>query len=231
MKDHSTTLEFKTYLASLAHDMKNSLGMLLNTTDEILNRCSPETCPSFALLSRLQYESKRVNSNLIQLLTLYKMEQSQLALNLDHHILRDFLEEIILYHTPLLDSKGIHLEVQCPDDLFAFFDGDLIGSVVNNILNNAFRYVRDTIKIVAQKNNEGYLVIEIEDNGAGYPDHMIQQTPEAPMKNSFFSGGTGLGLFFAYSVVKLHKDKGREGYILIRNKEDSGGGCFGIYLP
>jgi two-component system, OmpR family, sensor histidine kinase SenX3 len=230
--DHDdNALEFKTYLASLAHDMKNSLSMLLNTTDEVLSRCVPESCPSYPLLSRLQYESKRVNNNLIQLLTLYKMDKAQLALNADYHILRDFIEDTINYNKPLLDSKGIHLEVDCPEDLASFFDRDLIGGVVNNILNNAFRYAKDTIKITAQKKIDDYLEIRIEDNGTGYPDHMFNMIPETPMKGSFSSGGTGLGLYFAYSVVKLHKNKNRTGYILINNTADSGGGCFSIFLP
>ncbi|HMK49444.1 MAG TPA: hypothetical protein VK435_05280, partial [Thermodesulfovibrionales bacterium] len=67
-------LDFSSYLASLAHDMKNSLGMLLNTADEILDGCTPDSCPSYGLLSRLQYESKRASNNLIQLLTLYKID-------------------------------------------------------------------------------------------------------------------------------------------------------------
>lgn len=231
MDTDPTALDFSTYLASLAHDMKNSLGMLLNTTDEVFNHCSIDTCPSYPLLSRLQYESKRVNNNLIQLLTLYKMDKAQLNLNIDYHTLREFIEEAVVYNKPLLDSKGISMEIDCPEDLSWFFDRDLIGGVVNNVLNNAFRYAKDTIKIAARKNETGYLVIEIEDNGSGYPESMLFSIPDTPMKTSFITGGTGLGLYFAYTVVKLHKNRGRTGYLLISNAPGQGGGCFRIFLP
>jgi signal transduction histidine kinase len=231
MNEQELTLDFKTYLASLTHDMKNSLGMLLNTIDEILSRCASPACPSQALLTNLQYESKRLNGNLIQLLTLYKMEQSQLALNIDHHRLLDFIEEVLVYNQPQLQAKGIGIEVICPEDLYGFFDLDLIAGVVNNIINNAFKYTRDTIKICIEKNTAEYLVIEIQDNGAGYPEYMLHRTPDIPLKNTFFSGGTGLGLYFAHSVLKLHKNKDRAGYFLISNSESPHGGRFTLYLP
>jgi two-component system sensor histidine kinase SenX3 len=231
MDKNGNALDFSTYLASLIHDMKNSIGMLLNTTDEVLNRCSLEPCPSYPLLSQLQYESKRVNNNLIQLLTLYKMDKAQLTLNIDYHDIAEFIDEAILYNKQLLHSKGIRIEIDSPDDLSWFLDKDLIGGVINNVLNNAFRYAKDTIKISSRKDERGFLVIQIEDNGTGYPEHMINTIPDSPMKTSFLTGGTGLGLYFAYSVVKLHKDKGREGYLLITNNPDQGGGCFSLYLP
>jgi two-component system, OmpR family, sensor histidine kinase SenX3 len=228
---NESALDFSTCLASLVHDMKNSIGMLLNTTDEIIDRCSSDTCPSYPLLSQLLYESKRANNNLIQLLTLYKMDKAQLTMNIDYNDIGEFINEIILYNKPLLDSRGIRMEIDTPDNLLWFLDKDLIGGVINNVLNNAFRYTRDNIKISSRKDERGYLIIQIEDNGTGYPEQMINTIPDSPSKNSFLTGGTGLGLYFAYSVVKLHKDKDREGYILINNNPDQGGGCFSIFLP
>jgi two-component system, OmpR family, sensor histidine kinase SenX3 len=230
MLNNDNTLDFSTYLASLAHDMKNSLGMLLNTTDEMLDSCRPETCPSYNLLSRLQYESKRAGNDLIQLLTLYKMDKAQLTLNLDYESVYDFMEETVLCNKSLLDSKGVQIEIDCPDDLSWFFDRELIFGVINNVLNNAFRYVKDRIKITAGEDN-GFLFIRIEDNGEGYPEHMINTIPNTPLGTRFSTGGTGLGLYFASLVVRMHKNKGKEGYILINNSGMEGGGCFSVYLP
>jgi len=223
-------LDFSSYLASLAHDMKNSLGMLLNTADEILDGCTPDSCPSYGLLSRLQYESKRASNNLIQLLTLYKIDKSQLTLNIDYQSVYDFIEETVQYNKPLLDSKGIRIEVSCREDLSWFFDRELISGVINNVLNNTFRYTKDAIRISAGE-SEGFLFVRIEDNGRGYPEYLTNTMPNAPLKTSFSTGGTGLGLYFASLVVKMHRNKEREGYILINNNGIDGGGCFTIFLP
>ena len=223
-------MRFPALLASIAHDMKNSLGMLINITEEILGNCSADTCPSFPLLSKLQYESKRVNNNLMQLLTLYKMDHAQYTLNIEFHAVQEFLEDTVLQNQPLLEFKGISIETDCPEELVWFFDRDLVSGVINNVLNNAYRYARDKIWLTARE-EAGCLVLHIRDNGQGYPEHMLTEHAGGSKSVSFSTGSTGLGLYFASIVAKMHKNKGKEGFIRTSNCDDSSGGCFSIYLP
>ncbi len=223
-------LDFETSLASITHDMKNSLGMMLNTMDEIESSCTPENCRSHKHLLQMKYEAKRVNNNLIQLLTLYKMDNDQFSINISHYPLCELLEEAILQNKPLLDYKGIEVITECPGDLFWFFDRNLISGVINNVLNNAFRYAKDKIKIRAYEDN-GLLVISIEVNGEGYPDQMLGEGLRTSRGVSFKTGSTGLGLYFASIVAMIHKNKGREGFISITNSSEYDGGCFKISLP
>jgi K+-sensing histidine kinase KdpD len=230
MAENKRLIDFAASLASTTHDMKNSLGMMLNELDEVVNNCTSENCPSHKHLLHMQYEANRVNSNLIQLLTLYKMDNDQFSVNISHYSVVDFLEETIIQTKPLLDFKGIEVVIDCRDDLFWFFDHNLIIGVINNVLNNAFRYAGDKIWIRAAENN-GYLDIHIEDNGNGYPDHMLGSSIETSRGVSFKTGSTGLGLFFASIVAMMHKNKGKEGFISISNVEESRGGRFTITLP
>ncbi len=223
-------IDFSVFLASMAHDMKNSLGMLLNEVDEALIDCVDENCPSHKHLSLMQYEATRVNYNLIQLLTLYKMEQDHFSTNVSLYSVADFLEENILQNKPLLDFKEIEIVVECPDELNWFFDRDLIAGIVNNVLNNAFRYTRNRIKIRAAE-KDGYWVLNIEDDGDGYPDEMLKADIQTCKSTSFKTGSTGLGLYFASTVASMHKNKGREGFISITNDSEYGGSCFTLTLP
>ncbi|MBI5849158.1 MAG: HAMP domain-containing histidine kinase [Nitrospirae bacterium] len=223
-------MQFPAFLASIAHDMKNSLGMLINTTEEILGNCSGKNCPSHPLLSNLQYEAKRVNNNLIQLLTLYKMDKDRYTLTIEYHSVSEFLEDAALQNKPLLECKGISIEADCPEELAWFFDRDLVAGVINNVMNNAYRYADSRIWITAREEN-GYLAIHIRDNGEGYPEHMITEGAAGSSRVSFSSGSTGLGLYFASIVATMHRNKNRKGFIRTANCETSGGGCFSIYLP
>ncbi|MBI4683510.1 MAG: HAMP domain-containing histidine kinase [Nitrospirae bacterium] len=230
MGTYKNQIDFPAVLASSVHDMKNSLGMVLNTLDEVTGNCTPENCPSHALLSQMQYEAARVNNNLIQLLTLYKMDEDQLSINISQYSASEIMEESVLQNKPLLDVKGIRIFTECPDDLSWFFDRNLISGVINNVLNNAFRYVREKIKIRAAENN-GWFIISIQDDGKGYPDELLGTGPKTGRGVSFKTGSTGLGLFFASMVAMAHKNKGREGFISISNGGEYGGGCFTINLP
>ncbi len=236
MASEKHDVQFPAFLASIAHDMKNSLGMLINTTEEILGNCSGDACPSTPLLSKLQYEAKRVNNNLIQLLALYKMDKDQYTLNIGYHSVSEFLEDATLQNRPLLEFKGISIETDCSDNLTWFFDRDLAAGVINNVLNNAYRYAHNRIWMTARE-EDGYLAIHIKDNGEGYPEHMITERASGSLAEgatkgvSFTSGSTGLGLYFASIVARLHRNKGREGFIRTSNCDSNGGGCFSIYLP
>jgi len=223
-------IDFEALLASTTHDMKNSLGMMLSSLDEVVNNCTSENCPSHKHLLHMQYEANRVNNNLIQLLTLYKMDNNQLSMNISHYSVSDLLEETILQSRGLLEYKDIKLVIDCPDDLYWFFDRNLIVGVINNVLNNAFRYAGDRIVLRADE-REGYLLISVEDNGKGYPESMLGSSVKTNRAVSFQSGSTGLGLFFASMVAMMHKNKDREGYVSLSNNEESGGGCFSIILP
>jgi len=118
----------------------------------------------------------------------------------------------------------------CDDDLYWFFDRDLITGVISNVINNLYKYTKDKLHISAVK-EQGYLVIKIRDNGPGYPENMLISNDENQKSISFDKASTGLGLYFSRLVAELHKNKGRNGFISTTNDGIDGGGCFSIYLP
>ncbi len=230
MSKNEKQIDFSAFLASMAHDMKNSLGILLHSLDDVVNGCAADTCPCKSHISKIQYEASRVNHNLIQLLTLYKMDNDHFGLNISHYHVIDVLEETILQNKHLLESKGIDVTIECPDDLTWFFDRDLIAGVVNNVLNNSYRYAKDKIIIRADENN-GYFELIIEDNGVGYPEEILNKSLDTSRGVNFTTGSTGLGLYFAKMVAQLHKNKGKEGIVGISKGTTYGGSCFTISLP
>ena len=99
-------MDFSDILASTLHDTKNSLGLLFNNLEDIMADCRERKCPSHVEFYKLQYEIKRLNHSLIRLLSLYKAEKSQLAINIDYHSIRDILEDASIQHESLLECPG-----------------------------------------------------------------------------------------------------------------------------
>lgn len=222
-------IDFSTILASSVHDMKNSLGLLLSTLDSMTEQCGQ--CERSSKEAQcLRYEANRLNGNLLQLLTLYKINRQHVVPDISHHRVFDFLEENLVGNEPLLDAKGITLELECQEDLVWFFDRELLAGVLNNILNNAFKYAGDRMRVSAVTEADG-LVLRIEDNGRGYPASMLGPYSDERNSVSFQSGSTGLGLYFAAVIASLHKNGDRQGSVVISNGGGLGGGCFAIHLP
>lgn len=224
------SIDFAAIIASSVHDMKNSLSMLMNMLEDISELWHPTEAESRDKLAQLQYESKRLNNQLIQLLTLYKIGNAQYLLNMSDQAVAEFLEEATLHHREVFARQGVTLSVDAPADLIWYFDRTLIHGVINNVLNNAYKYTHSRVDVKAHM-VDGLLAIEVTDDGDGYPQDMIERGSQDQTGINFESGSTGLGLFFSQKVAALHQHKQRSGSIRLDNGGINGGGRFTIALP
>lgn len=227
-RSRDNTIDFSMVLASAVHDMKNSLGMLLNSLDE-LRTDHEESLGESSRFNTLQYEAERMHNDLVQLLGIYRLGENNLSAHIEEHFVPDFLSEHLARHKPLLQGLGIDYSVVA-EDINGFFDDDLLTGVLNNTINNAIRYTKKQILLTASE-RDGYLVIGVEDDGQGYPENMQHNGTLSFKSLDFKSGSTSLGLFFASSVAKLHSEGERSGSIRLHNGGSLGGGVFEIWLP
>ena len=82
MDSHSNLIDFSSVLASTVHEMKNSLCMLLQSIDTMAQDQdqNPRTAQE---LAKIHYEASRLNTNLLQMLSLYRVEKAQLPLMIE----------------------------------------------------------------------------------------------------------------------------------------------------
>ncbi len=223
--------DFSTILASSVHDMKNSLGMLLNSLDDIVASTPPANEQQAKQFSILQYEASRINGELIKLLALYRMEKNRLPLHIDEQFVIDMLEEQVARNYSLFQSRNISLLLACEEDLSWYFDAELVGGVLHNILVNCSRYSQKNVKVSAYLENQK-LCITVEDDGCGYPQEMLVSIDARSNRTvDFNSGSTNLGLYFAEQVARMHTRNGVAGTILLANGGQLGGGVFKMVLP
>jgi K+-sensing histidine kinase KdpD len=230
-QDVSSTeeLDFSFVLAASVHDMKNSLGMLLNSLEEVIEHSSSQDEKQKKNFSILQYEASRINSELIQLLTIYRLNEKNLPFNLDENYISETFEDQLARNDVLFKTKSIELSVNCDPDLPWFYDNELIGNVIHNVLINAARYAKEKI-ILSADIEDDFLVIKIEDDGNGFPAFMLNANPLDHMNQSA-TNSTQLGLFFAAKIASFHRQGGRQGKITLNNGGALNGGVFSIYLP
>lgn len=222
--------DLSVFLVSSVHDMKNSLGLLSAMLEKMLADLSPEDSADYDQLAHMFYEVKRVNSNLIHLLAVYKLGKELYPFDPQYHVVCDFLDEVVSQAQPLIASSKVRLEIECEDGLVRHFDDDLVSGVVNHALNNAVHYTRSKVKLLARQNGK-LLELRIEDDGRGYPPSMLLDGSSGRKAIDFASGSTGLGLYFAEKVAQLHRNRGSVGCIKLENGGAYGGGCFVLQLP
>lgn len=219
------------FLASAAHDMKNSVSMLSGTLENLLSDPSAKLTPAYQQLAHMLYETRRMNNNLIQLLALYKEVGSpSYPFDPQPRSIDQFVCEVAAQNRILFDAKGIEFETEYLTDLVWCFDEDLIVGVAGHALNNAIHYTHDKVRLAIALAGE-CLEIRIEDNGSGYPPAMLEAGAMVDTGVDFTNSSTGLGLYFAREVARMHQHRGRLGSVVLENGGLWGGGCFVLRLP
>lgn len=227
MSQEETNPDISAFLASAIHDMKNSVSMLINFLENNLATLDPAARKQAA---PMLYEVARVNINLIQALTIYKVGNNFYPFDLTENSINEFVAGIASQVKTLLDYMGIELVLDYNPDLMWYFDRELVAGVVLHALNNAANYAKGKLKLsIKQANDE--LEIRIEDNGSGYPPDVIEAGDAVNKGVSFSTGSTGLGLYFSSMVAKLHKNHGKVGSMVLENGGEYGGSCFVLRLP
>lgn len=223
-------MKFADILASSIHDIKNSLGVISNRLEELIN--DPENrIKDLQQTHLLQNEVQRANNSMVQLLTLYKMGSDHFSASIQEVNLDDLLSEIVAENQASATAMGLDIGYQCDPYLCGYFDEDLVRGVLNSTLGNAGRYAKSAIWISAEE-ADGYLVIRIEDDGNGYPPAMLGTGHEYDQEESFSKGRTHLGLYFADRVAHMHTAGERHGSIRLSNKGGKlCGSCFELRLP
>ena len=222
-------LDFSTILATSAHDMKNSLFMLLQSIENLDNddNLTDLQHKSFA---DLHYQTSRINGTLMQLLALYRDEHKQLPIYIDEHSVAEVLHEVIEKNKLYLNCHQVKINLEVDDELMGYFDQDLITYLIGDVFVNALRHTHSQISLRAFVDDQ-YLNIQVEDDGEGYPEHMLAVSKNTQSEFNANKGRSGLGLLFAKKIAAEHKTKQLRGHILLENKDDCRGSVFTLRLP
>lgn len=230
MADNGLPVDFSFVLASSVHDMKNSVGMLLQTIEELAASTSPDNQEQTKQLSVLGYEAARINGELIQLLALYRVQNQRMLVQLEECYIDEVIHDQLARNDILFRSRNIQVDVECGEDISWYVDSELLGGVLNNVLVNAARYCENQIKVAAHIEDDALHVI-IADDGRGYPDFMLASPVAVRDSVSFSEGSTNLGLLFAREIAKLHRRGDKQGYISLKNGGLLKGGQIEVVIP
>jgi signal transduction histidine kinase len=202
-------MDFVELAAITIHDVKNRLAILASRAEA---RGDMETVRG-AMEAAL---------TLTRLLAAYKSEKGQLGAAIDAHVPADLLEELAA-EAGKLAGLTVSFDIAAAPTL-GFYDESLVRLVLRDAVYNAMRHAATELGLGARL-HDGCLEFTVRDDGPGYPAALLGQ----PAAMQALSGeGTGLGLYLAGQVARLHHSAGREGCIELGNE---GGAVFALRLP
>lgn len=222
----SQDAKFSQILASSVHDLKNSLQTVRTLIRTLALEQANLEKPEFRILD---LETARMNSCVMQLLVLYRLDASHFKPLLEECRVLDILEEAGYQQSLQIQLRQISFAVESSDDLFCFCDDTLINTVLVSIVNNAMRYCRQAIRLSGWQQGD-YVCLCIEDDGPGFSSDIIAEA-QGVKSSELAKGNTGLGLHFASTIAELHSQGQRHGFITVDNESTLGGARFSLFLP
>lgn len=177
--------------------------------------------------ARVEMEIAMNASRRLSEMLLLSREDSSLNVNADAVNPADFMKALAAEYAEFYPEITVEVDGgRAPE--CAFFDDVLIRMALANALHNACRHAASRVRFVAYEQSD-MLVMEISDDGPGYPAHVLETAGKLPVAAS--AAGTGLGLYLANRIAGLHCLKDRCGHIELANGESGRGARFRMYLP
>lgn len=196
-------------LRSISHDLRTPLtsisgnaGNLIHNYDKLDDETKMRT------FSDIFDESQWLIGLVENLLSITKLEEGKMKLNLSVHCLDEVIEEALLH---INRKASEHKITVCSEDglLLANMDAKLIMQVIINLIDNAIKYTEadSEIKISSKKTDDGVLV-SVSDNGPGIPDnikpHIFEMFCTGEKKSADSRRSLGLGLHLCRSIMNAH---------------------------
>lgn len=143
---------------------------------------------------------------------------------------KELLKECLMIINPLLISKSITVHTTVNDDTAFMTYPREMRQVILNLLKNAEDVLTDTltseptiwIRIFCEGNMSCF---EIEDNGGGISEEIIDNIFDPYFSTKMEKNGTGIGLYMSKTIVEKHG----QGIIKVYNTMH--GACFKIMFP
>ncbi len=192
---------------AIAHDLRTPLAELRSRLEELaLTR--PPTPQVFTEIEAAIADVDRVIRVFNALLRLAEIDT---GLRRSGFVTLDPVEiaaEAVEFYRPAAELKGVELAFRSPGPLHASGDPLLLAQAINNLLDNALKYVDAHGRITVEVSGlEQHVEIVVADNGPGIPDAEKPKVVERFYRGDVSRGtpGVGLGLSLVDAVAKLHR--------------------------
>ncbi len=207
--------ENKALISNIAHDLKTPITAVKGYSEGILDGVAdtPEKRDRYL---RIIYSKANEMDRLLNELTLYsQIDTNRIPYNFNKINVSDYFADCIDEIGLDLETKGIGLSYfnYADDQTLIIADPEQLMRVINNIVNNAVKYM-DTRKgqiNIRIKDVGDFIQVEIEDNGKGIAardlPYIFDRFYRTDASRNSATGGSGIGLSIVKKIIEDHGGK------------------------
>lgn len=221
-------IELDRLAADVSHELRTPLTAMRAVGEVAMRERNPAIL--YDAVGSMLEEIRRMNQLIDRLLLLTRGDSDKWPVRPKNGLVRNVLMEVSETLGMVAEDKQQKLQIDCADDLRAFFDAALLRLALMNLAQNAIRYSPPGRPIYLRASaTEKAVLVEVADAGPGIaPEHqqkIFQRFYRIDDARSRAEGGVGLGL----AIVKWAIE--RTGGSVEVESEIGRGSVFRVRLP
>ena len=218
------------FVSNVSHELKTPLSSIKVLTESLMFQEDVPVELYKEFFEDINSEVDRLNSIISDLLTLVRLDQREVPLNIVQINLGDLIQNILKRLAPLAKKKKINLVYESHREIVADIDEVKFTLALTNLVENAIKYTSEggNVNVILQGDLQDAF-ITVEDTGIG-----IAKEEQSKIFERFYrtdktrnreTGGTGLGLAITYKTIIMHN-----GSIVVESEEGKGS-IFSVQIP
>lgn len=218
------------FVSNVSHELKTPLSSIKVLTESLIFQEDVPVEMYKEFFVDINSEVDRLNNIISDLLTLVRLDQREIPMNITSVNLNDLTQAILKRLLPLSKKKDIKLIYESHKDVVAEVDEVKLTLALSNLIENSIKYTPDggEVKVTTQSDLQDVFII-VQDTGIG-----IAKEEQAKIFERFYrtdktrnrqTGGTGLGLSITYKTIIMHN-----GSIQVESEEGKGS-TFTVQIP
>lgn len=218
------------FVSNVSHELKTPLSSIKVLTESLMFQEDVPVELYKEFFEDINSEVDRLNSIISDLLTLVRLDQREVPLNIVEINLGELVQNILKRLAPLAKKKNINLIYESHREISVEIDEVKFSLALTNLVENAIKYTPDggSVNVILQGDLQD-AIITVQDTGIG-----IAKDEQSKIFERFYrtdktrnreTGGTGLGLAITYKTIVMHN-----GSIVVESEEGKGS-TFSVQIP
>lgn len=200
------------FFTNITHELRTPLSLIVGPIEDLVNDETLNPAQRKKLLT-IRSSSMRLLNLINGILEFRKTETRNRRLEVIYGNLSNYVREIGLRFKELNNNSKLQILIDMPehDEIHAYYDPEVISTVVNNLMGNAIKYTPSgsiTLRMkVEEDRGVEYVCLSVSDTGEGIPSedlpHIFERYYQAHHNKKI--SGTGIGLALTKNLIDLHE--------------------------
>jgi signal transduction histidine kinase/CheY-like chemotaxis protein len=220
-------------LGTVAHDLKNPLGVILGRTEMLTELISAGASKESvtAQVEHIRDATRRLTSMVDHLISDAMADAFDISIRREPVDIAGLVREVVDANQPLAANKQQTISVSAPPNFVTLCDTDRMREAIDNLVSNAIKYSPIGGKIsVVVSHDQNKTIIRIADQGAGLSPEdlgrLFGRFQRLSAKPTAGESSTGLGLSIVKRIIDMHG-----GQVTADSAGPGQGSTFTVTLP